>query len=496
MTRTTQLTILVILFSFILRLPLLDGSFWLDEAAQALESSRPFTQQLDIAYDFQPPLMHVLLHFVMHVSHKEVWMRFWLALVPALISLYLTIGIGRKILGEKGGLLAGLLLGVSSFHIYFSQELRPYSLPALFATVTWYYLIVDESSWKSKKLHWRFVAATAAGLYSSYLYPFVLLGQLAYGVIQTSKQTKKKILSSIALASIAFLPWLPKFFEQLQVGGALRQNLPGWEDVVSIPQLKAIPLTFGKFIYGVLDISLTPFFVGTLALLVVLFCIGIFTILTTQNTHKKQFIILAVFWFGIPLLSAWLLSFIVPVVQPKRMLLIQPAWMLILASLITTLLSQKKFFMKNVGKILLGSLLSISMISTAAYYTDTRLQRENWKHLHATILQEYPKKSIAVFSFPEPFAPWTWYDRTNYPKLSTGVIHVSQLNDLSNTLKSVTNYDTVLVFDYLRDLTDPDDQILATMRGFGYTEVGAITYPGIGFVRIYSTKMVRLSGSL
>jgi len=39
---------LLLILATAVRLPLLGGSFWLDEAAQALESARPFNQQRTI----------------------------------------------------------------------------------------------------------------------------------------------------------------------------------------------------------------------------------------------------------------------------------------------------------------------------------------------------------------------------------------------------------------------------------------------------------------
>jgi hypothetical protein len=44
----------------------------------------------------------------------------------------------------------------------------------------------------------------------------------------------------------------------------------------------------------------------------------------------------------------------------------------------------------------------------------------------------------------------------------------------------------VLVFDYLRDLTDPDDRLITAVESFGFSGRGVIDYPNIGFVRIYS----------
>ena len=45
-----------------IRLIHLSQSFWLDEAAQALESARPLTEQFELSGDFQPPLFHLLVY--------------------------------------------------------------------------------------------------------------------------------------------------------------------------------------------------------------------------------------------------------------------------------------------------------------------------------------------------------------------------------------------------------------------------------------------------
>ena len=43
----------ILLVAFLIRLVGITQSFWLDEAAQMIESVRPLTQQLDIAGDFR-----------------------------------------------------------------------------------------------------------------------------------------------------------------------------------------------------------------------------------------------------------------------------------------------------------------------------------------------------------------------------------------------------------------------------------------------------------
>jgi hypothetical protein len=59
---------------------------------------------------------------------------------------------------------------------------------------------------------------------------------------------------------------------------------------------------------------------------------------------------------------------------------------------------------------------------------------------------------------------------------------------LTETLKPAYDKKYVLVFDYLRTLTDPENKIITTLTDFGFVGRGVIDYPGIGFVRIYTRE--------
>jgi mannosyltransferase len=510
----------VLIFALILRLPLLNGSFWLDEAAQAIESSRPLTSQLDIAYDFQPPLMHLLVHFALFFSRSEWWLRLVGALIPGLVTIWATVLIGKKIASPSIGLIAGLLLTTNSFHIFYSQELRPYSLPAMFALLSWLVLL----NWPESKLKVRitnkkelifskysqYALLTLLGLYSSYLYPFLILSQIAYIALLKRKFIKKYIFFSIIWIG-GFLPWLPKFIEQFQVGAAVRTSLPGWENVVSITQFKSLALVFGKFIFGVLDLEVSGQFIGFT--LVVLLGIGygfsnfitqisfkeklqqLFLSskkITTKKTKFKQDHIAAVLvfllWVVVPLLTAWIISWKVPVIRPKRVLFLLPGFYLLVSTIIMSIERSRLKFL------LLGLLLTLNIFSVSQYYLNQSLQREDWRNLHQLATSRYPNSSIAVFSFTSPFAPWSWYDQDQYPTLSTGSLSTSQV-DLKEKLKPITSYQYLLVFDYLRDLTDPDDALLQEIHEFGYSQVDQIDQENIGFVRVFAQPSALVSST-
>ncbi|NCN87288.1 MAG: hypothetical protein GW941_00145 [Candidatus Pacebacteria bacterium] len=515
--KNNSLIILILLFALGLRLPLLNGSFWLDEAAQALESSRPFSQQLLIRADFQPPLIHYITHFALYFSDSEWWLRMFGALIPGLVTIFASYKVGELLFNKKVGLISSLLLATSSFHIFYSQELRPYSLPAMFALISWWMLVslTNQNSKKGnhknsyfeiKKLnlkldHRLFLLAifNALGLYSSYLYPFLLIAQLVYIFVQHRNYTQQLIFS-LMLSSLSFLPWLPSFLGQLQEGGSVREQLPGWDKVVSISQIKAISLTFGKFIYGVLNIDFTLMFTITTLVLgffvLIIYkdvdkkgAVNYFKSLFIKTTSKKenqkhfQSLITILIAFFIPLLTAWIISFWVPVLRPKRVLYLLPFFYLMFSS--SYIFAKRKIF----ANLLVGLLLLVNLYSTTSYFFNSNLQRENWRDLYSEIIRLYPKEnSLVIFSHPAAFSPWRWYDNQDYPELSTGTLHIDQVPDMKEMFKQVNDYQYVLVFDYLRTLSDPEDKIINEVMSYGYQQIDIINYPNIGFVRVFARK--------
>lgn len=475
---------LILLFALILRLPLLTGSFWLDEAAQALESARPFSQQLDIVPDFQPPLLHYVVHFAQYFAQNEWWLRLWGALIPGLVTIWASYLVAQKLFSEKVALWTTLLLATSSFHIFYSQELRPYSLPAMWGLLAT--LVLVTKPFKT----WQFVLFSIAGLYSSYLYPFLLFTQL---VLLWQKHSWQKTLQSTLAIGLAFAPWLPMFLQQLQAGQNLRTEIPGWETVVSIPQLKALALVPLKFIFGVLNLEPTWPFLLALLMLGIL-CVKLFWVspkllwknliknlgqfpkIFTKMTPTTQVLLLLI----TPLLTSWLISFIVPVVRPKRLLFLLPFFLIWFASWLKT---HKQTMLVNY---FLLTLLLINLFGIVSYWHDGSLQREDWRALKNEIVTTFPRtETLVIMSFDEPFAPWRWYE-PDYPTLVTGKRHISDVENLTQTLKPAFDKKYVLVFDYLMTLTDPQDEILTTLTDFGFVGRGVIDYPGIGFVRIYT----------
>lgn len=465
----------------------------MDEAAQALESIRPLSQQLDIVADFQPPLLHYILHFATYISVSEWFLRTIGALIPGLISIYYSYKFADELFGERIAPIVALLLATSSFHIYFSQELRPYALPTALATASMYYFAKVLFAKNAQKFDWiALTISNTLGIYSSYLFPFFMISQLISILFIPKVKQKMSALISLVVSSALFLPLLPLFLSQLAEGGNVRSQLPGWENVVSIPQLKAVPLVFAKLIFGVVPLDLNIVivgFMGALTIVTLLLFNSLFSRNKKFSPSSKLSILIS--WLIIPITTAWLISFAVPVVRPKRLLFILPALYIFIALGWQYLQKQKQ---NSLATIFLSIFFLLNIFSTLQYFSNPSLQRENWRDLREHLYEKYSAQTTTVvYSFPDAFSPMRWYEltqpnETEFAEYTTGYLSISDHPDLENDLKQLSEYRTILVFDYLRDLTDPNKRIDAVLLELGYSETYQIDAGNIGFVREFTQQ--------
>ncbi|MCE5259577.1 MAG: glycosyltransferase family 39 protein, partial [Chloroflexi bacterium] len=189
--------------------------FWYDEAQTLLVARLPLGQIALTAY--RPPLYHYILHFwSMLVPSTEFWLR-----IPSLVFGLLALGgvalVANQLYGRKTALVAALLAAISPVMVYYSQELRMYSLmTAIFLAIYYLFnrLILERSEhWSKWVLLWL---AEVIALYSHYFSaPFLLtISALAIGacLLEQRRQTLWKWLATQAAVVVAFVPWLLVIF--------------------------------------------------------------------------------------------------------------------------------------------------------------------------------------------------------------------------------------------------------------------------------------------
>lgn len=113
----------------------------------------------------EKPLYFLMLHFWRkYISDSEVTMRY-LSVIAGVLSITLIFMLAEKLTDTEIGLLSAFFLAISPFHIYYSQEIRMYTLETLFALISFYLFLrflVSGSRIKLSTIIWYIIASSVA----------------------------------------------------------------------------------------------------------------------------------------------------------------------------------------------------------------------------------------------------------------------------------------------------------------------------------------------
>jgi len=464
--------ILTTIIGFVLRLIKINQSFWLDEAAQYFESQVSLTKQWYLPATFHPPLFHYLTNIWVRFAGKNESLLRLLPVFIGLASILVTYHLVKIIFHKEKliSLITVALLSTSPLHVYYSQEFRPYILSVLLASLSSLYFFKFLQS--KKILSLGYIITSALSLYS--LYTLIFLGVSQF--FCTLLFQKKKFLSLIKnqlIVFLTFVPWLPFLFVQFKNGQNLTQNLQGWGSVVSTPIFKSLPLIFVKFCLGPVRPINNYHYLILSAILFFTFCFFIFK--SFKSKYKKKILELNLY-LAIPLVLAFTFSLFVPIISPKRMLFLLPLFYLLVALGINSIQTLK---FRNTAVVLC---LIFNLICLSVYYQNPRFQRENWREAVKIVEEKTSQKSLIIFNFPEPFAPFRFYQTKKNDTL--GAVRNFQFDSASEERiqNRAQGKDRVFLFDYLSGLTDPKRKSKKTVEELGFINTQTYDFSGVGFI--------------
>lgn len=460
--------ILITLLAFILRLLGANQSFWLDEGSSIVFARLPIPSLFTaIQNDFHPPLFYLLLHYWLPLAGKsETLIRlpaiiFGVLTVPALYFLVKLFHFKEKM---PLAMIAAFLLALNPFHVYYSQELRMYSLNTFLTVLSWLCLkkwLVD----KQKHFPNLYFLVSLANLYTFYGAFFNLVAQWVYFIWQKRSLSKKFLIANTLLA-VFYLPWLPTFLTQLKGGGYLVKALAGWSTLSGTISIKSIGLIFAKFTLGRISFSDKTIYLLFVASIMIYF--GLAALIAWRRHHPR----LLISWFTVPLLIGILVSLKTPVLGYWRYLMILPAFITLLTLGIVSL-------PKPVAILNLGAITIIFVIANVIFWQTPAFQRENWRQTADLINRS---NALTIVNFPDVISPLKFYAPTAYyypDQEKLGVLR----RDLDLTLPALLAKNPhVLVLDYLSDLTDPRRRILTWLKEAGLTQVAVHNINGVGFI--------------
>jgi uncharacterized membrane protein len=240
-------------------------SIWLDESVSISISGLSVPQLVQAAApDVHPPLYYFLLHYWMMVFGTSASAVRLLSVLFGVLAIPMIYVVGRQLFNKGVGLVGALILALSSFNIYYSQEARMYSLLVLLALVSMYFFwrFLQQSNLVSSV---GYVLSTTLLVYTHYFGWFVLIAQNIYVVtlLLLSKNRTYKLRHWVAVQAIVlalYVPWMGiavnQASQRLTVGESVGQLLQ--------PTIVTIIQTFG--IYSDSSVLLSALFLALSAL--------------------------------------------------------------------------------------------------------------------------------------------------------------------------------------------------------------------------------------
>jgi len=400
-TRRAQTTILLLvillLASFGLRVYRLgDKSVWWDEGLAAWAARQSLAEIARwTAADVHPPLYFWMLRYWRLGSGDSEFGLRLLSATIGVLTVAATYRLGRAVGGPKAGLLAALLVGVSRFDIWWSQEMRMYALAALLAALSLWAAI---RFWDRDRLAdgALYAVFTAAGLYTLYLSVSVLVvANLVWLWVFWRTERRGRALLRWGAAQVAvltlFVPWLA-----YALG-----HIPTWSSATPVPldvflRIYWTVLTTGVPVnvesYRWLTMPALAIFVGGLAALLWM---------GRRDWRVGRNAGLLLLGLLLPAGVVYIVSlprerfFYSPQLAPRYLLIFAPAFYVLLAWGLTHLGEGRRW---PVGTILSAVIVGVAGYGLWEYYPG-RVLLDDYKALTATLhAYQRPGDAVALYT--------------------------------------------------------------------------------------------------
>jgi mannosyltransferase len=211
--------LIVMLLAAAVRFHRLDHqSLWNDEGNSLRLAQRTIPDLIAAArLDIHPPGYYITLKgWLLLTGDSEFALRA-LSAFAGVLTVACVYALGRALFAPGAGLVAALLVAINAFSVYYGQEARMYAALALLAAASMLTFVrwMARPSWKTGV---ALAIVNAAGLYTQYVYPAVMVTQGILFVLRwLTKRETRRLIAYVALNLLTAALFAPQF------GAALAQ---------------------------------------------------------------------------------------------------------------------------------------------------------------------------------------------------------------------------------------------------------------------------------
>ncbi|MBI1770274.1 MAG: glycosyltransferase family 39 protein [Bacteroidetes bacterium] len=373
-------------------------SLWLDELYSIIPTAPENSIQSIIEHckTDQPPFFFLFIHSVFRFfPYNEITGRIACAII-GLISIVVIYFLGSEIKNREAGLFASFLCAINFFHIFYSQELRFYSMAFLLSSVSYLFFIKACRNPKTRNL-FLYAVSTVALLYTHY-FGLLIFGAQGFTFIYLIIKDKNYQLARFGIITgllvlLAFSPWIPTLIADSKVNSF-------W---IKAPKIYFLAEYF--YDYTGKDAATTIIFI----FLIVLF----FKNFTFNKSDSNSFIVLML-WMIISYAVPYLWSIArVPILHDRYTIVVLPAWFLL------TSLGWEK--LKSVPlKYTLTSALFVSLLINLTFFKKhyTRITKDQYRECSLFVINNN-KQHYPIYA-PDPLSwHFNYYFRNETNKVTS-----------------------------------------------------------------------------
>lgn len=391
-------------------------SLWYDEVFAVRMAAQPLSTVL-AAEIFNPPLYFLSLHFWIRLigATDEASVRLLPALL-GLVSIPLVYLLTRKLLSNLQALVVTAWVSIASFHIYFAQETKTYTLHLVLTLLSslflWNYL---KKGFRTQPLILVVLLNTMA-LYAHYYSVFFVAAQNLVFLALFFRQevpegsTQKSVFVKWTVAQfltvLFYAPWLANMFAAAGSGGQVRRHF-----------LLKIPQAFFSLLLGdtliPLDEAAVRDIAGTLASYwyILLPAFLLFAGLGLESLRRIKWRSEAVVFFGIlafsPIVMAALVSLKVMLFEERYFYFLSPYLYALVVIAISSLPKRQALY--SFG------LVALLGLGTWNYFNSPRFGKDQWRDVVSYVEQNFREGDRVILMPNYIDICWEYYQTKELP---------------------------------------------------------------------------------
>ena len=364
-------------------------SLWYDEGYSVYLAGKNLAQiTAETANDIQPPLYYYLLHVWMALFGKSEAALRSLSLLFGLLSLPLFYLLGKRLFSPGVGLLAAGLAAISPLYLWYSQEVRMYTLLVTLTLCSCYllWLALEDANTVSRRWKWIGVAVTLIlALYTHYFAVFILVFQVVYVFIGWQLGWHRfrpgEGLVSLLAVLLAYVPWLPALF------GRYEGDVSYWEGRLKLDEaIRKIGISFSA---GESVLEGTGQWLALGFVFVAFICLLAVVLLwkekgeegTSVAPHNSRWarVVFLLLYLSLPIALLLFTTYWTPKFNPRYAMIASPPLFILLAGGLVALSRARWVWMRGVALIMVLFIVGTTAYANLNTFFDIRFTKPDFR---------------------------------------------------------------------------------------------------------------------